>query len=418
MHLSSEVSSTTNGLGHEAPSSSYGGSGLPSQPLTAELLAERTLEGLLADHPGELVKTGSPHVVCTVLPPHWRSNKTLPVAFKVVALGDVGDGTLVTVRAGNDENCSAELRNCTAVMKNQVAKFNDLRFVGRSGRGKSFTLTIMLATSPPQVATYQKAIKVTVDGPREPRSKTRHHGFHPFHFGPRFAPDPLMGSLPFKLSGIAHQLAGLPGGEWGALARHYPPPILPSHAHFTPHVLPSTHAQHPHVPPPPHETDVASENPTTMNAHSTTSPVNSRPSSPQDDDISVTASSSPPPDDRPGAFTSVTRSRKPLQPLPAPSSLFHSALAAQLFLNSPLLPTPPAWLYSQLYGGYDWWLRPTPPQEDSNSSPDREDEGASTLSGVAKKRAACPEWSDQGVRTRSKSLITQERRPVDVWRPY
>lgn len=63
MHLSSEVSSTTNGLGHEAPSSSYASNGLPSQPLTAELLAERTLEGLLADHPGELVKTGSPHVV-------------------------------------------------------------------------------------------------------------------------------------------------------------------------------------------------------------------------------------------------------------------------------------------------------------------------------------------------------------------
>ena len=62
MHLSSEVSSTTNGLGHEAPPSSYGNA-LPSQPLTAELLAERTLEGLLADHPGELVKTGSPHVV-------------------------------------------------------------------------------------------------------------------------------------------------------------------------------------------------------------------------------------------------------------------------------------------------------------------------------------------------------------------
>jgi tRNA A37 threonylcarbamoyladenosine modification protein TsaB len=54
----------------------------------------------------------------------------------VVALGDVLDGTLVTVRAGNDENYCAELRNCTAVMKNQVAKFNDLRFVGRSGRGK------------------------------------------------------------------------------------------------------------------------------------------------------------------------------------------------------------------------------------------------------------------------------------------
>lgn len=74
--------------------------------------------------------------VCTVLPTHWRSNKTLPIAFKVVALGEVMDGTLVTVMAGNDENFSGELRNCTAVMKNQVAKFNDLRFVGRSGRGE------------------------------------------------------------------------------------------------------------------------------------------------------------------------------------------------------------------------------------------------------------------------------------------
>lgn len=74
--------------------------------------------------------------MCTTLPTHWRSNKTLPGAFKVVALGEVNDGTLVTVMAGNDENFCGELRNHTAVMKNQVAKFNDLRFVGRSGRGK------------------------------------------------------------------------------------------------------------------------------------------------------------------------------------------------------------------------------------------------------------------------------------------
>lgn len=156
-----------------------------------------------------------------------------------------------------------------------------------------------------------------------------------------------------------------------------------------------------------------------MHPHSTTSPANSRPSSPQDDDdISVTASISPPPDDRPGAFTSVARARKPVQPLPAPSSLFHSALAAQLFLNSPLLPTPPAWLYSQIYGGYDWWLRPPPPQEDSNnSSPEREEEAGSNTSDAGKKRPVSPEWTDQ-VRTRSKSLITSERRPVDVWRPY
>ncbi|XP_066573396.1 runt-related transcription factor 3 isoform X1 [Amia ocellicauda] len=129
----------------------------------------RSVVEVLADHAGELVRTDSPNFLCSVLPSHWRCNKTLPVAFKVVALGDVPDGTLVTVMAGNDENYSAELRNASAVMKNQVARFNDLRFVGRSGRGKSFTLTITVFTSPPQVATYHRAIKVTVDGPREPR---------------------------------------------------------------------------------------------------------------------------------------------------------------------------------------------------------------------------------------------------------
>ncbi|XP_059616580.1 runt-related transcription factor 2 [Phlebotomus argentipes] len=164
--------------------------------MTSDILAERTLGDFLSEHPGELIRTGSPLFVCTVLPPHWRSNKTLPVAFKVVALGDIGDGTMVTVRAGNDENYCAELRNSTAVMKNQVAKFNDLRFVGRSGRGKSFTLTITVSTSPPQVATYNKAIKVTVDGPREPRSKTRQQQQFHFAFGQRpfhFPTDPLSG---------------------------------------------------------------------------------------------------------------------------------------------------------------------------------------------------------------------------------
>jgi len=108
--------------------------------MTSDILAERTLGDFLTEHPGELIRTSSPLFVCTVLPPHWRSNKTLPVAFKVVSLGDIMDGTMVTVRAGNDENYCAELRNCTAVMKNQVAKFNDLRFVGRSGRGECFSI--------------------------------------------------------------------------------------------------------------------------------------------------------------------------------------------------------------------------------------------------------------------------------------
>lgn len=32
---------------------------------------------------GELVQTGSPNLLCSALPAHWRSNKSLPVAFKV-----------------------------------------------------------------------------------------------------------------------------------------------------------------------------------------------------------------------------------------------------------------------------------------------------------------------------------------------
>jgi runt-related transcription factor len=63
---------------------------------------------------------------------------------QVVALDEIEDGTVVTIKAGNDENFCGELRNCTAIMKNQMAKFNDLRFVGRSGRGKSIFVSLYL----------------------------------------------------------------------------------------------------------------------------------------------------------------------------------------------------------------------------------------------------------------------------------
>lgn len=151
---------------------------------------------MLQEYHGELVQTGSPVIYCSVLPTHWRSNKSLPCAFKVVALDDIQDGTEVIIRAGNDENFNPELRNSTAIMKNGVAKFNDLRFVGRSGRGKSFSITITIRASitsspicptPDQIATYNKAIKVTVDGPREPRSKQSKFTYYrtTFHLIPK-----------------------------------------------------------------------------------------------------------------------------------------------------------------------------------------------------------------------------------------
>ncbi|KAL1396391.1 hypothetical protein pipiens_002708 [Culex pipiens pipiens] len=173
---------------------------------------ERMVMEAQQEYPGELVRTGSPYFLCSALPNHWRSNKTLPAAFKVVCLGDVCDGTMVTIKAGNDENFCSELRNCTAVMRNQVAKFNDLRFVGRSGRGKSFTLTITVSTTPPQVTTYTKAIKVTVDGPREPRSKTNTPQLRPppLH---RFLEQPAFSHFParFNSTGSSAGIGGASG---------------------------------------------------------------------------------------------------------------------------------------------------------------------------------------------------------------
>lgn len=74
MHLSTEVTSTTN---HQMSSmesknsSSDNNNQNKNDPaktnnngfLTAQELAERTIDSLLAEHPGELVRTGSPHIV-------------------------------------------------------------------------------------------------------------------------------------------------------------------------------------------------------------------------------------------------------------------------------------------------------------------------------------------------------------------
>ncbi|XP_073338098.1 runt-related transcription factor 2 [Pagrus major] len=146
----------------------------PAPSPTNHQLEDQEVRALLHQRstapPRGLVQTDSPNFLCSSLPKHWRCNKTLPRAFTVVALGnDVPDGVVVTVMAGNEDNSSAELRNATATMKQGYAHFNDLRFIGRSGRGKSFTISINVLTSPPQIATLHRAIKVTVDGQRLPR---------------------------------------------------------------------------------------------------------------------------------------------------------------------------------------------------------------------------------------------------------
>ena len=45
---------------------------------------ESLLTTVHTNHPAELIRTGAPDILCSVLPTHWRSNKSLPVVFKVV----------------------------------------------------------------------------------------------------------------------------------------------------------------------------------------------------------------------------------------------------------------------------------------------------------------------------------------------
>lgn len=74
MHLATEVSSTTNhqmsSMDTKAAANDNNNQNKTDPPktnssgyLTAQELAERTIDSLLAEHPGELVRTGSPHIV-------------------------------------------------------------------------------------------------------------------------------------------------------------------------------------------------------------------------------------------------------------------------------------------------------------------------------------------------------------------
>uniref|UniRef100_A0A914YAY4 Runt domain-containing protein n=1 Tax=Panagrolaimus superbus TaxID=310955 RepID=A0A914YAY4_9BILA len=129
-------------------------------------------------------KTGSPNILCTTLPSHWRSNKSLPSPFVVLLLSPVADGTKVTVTAGNEENDTADVKNHVAEVTKQVARFSDLRFVGKSGRGKNFNLTITIHHHNfREITVVPSVIKVTVDGPRDSRnaSKCHYNPFNDFH---------------------------------------------------------------------------------------------------------------------------------------------------------------------------------------------------------------------------------------------
>jgi hypothetical protein len=122
---------------------------------------------------GDIYETQVAGVRCTRLPEFLRAKKNLGAPFCVYVSAESNfapDNTKVTVSAGNAKNPDAEMRNNVAYLKNGIAEFKDLRFVGKSGRGSRFNVYIRFDTSPEaKLVTYANAIKVTVDGPRPAR---------------------------------------------------------------------------------------------------------------------------------------------------------------------------------------------------------------------------------------------------------
>ena len=118
----------------------------------------------------EIYQTENENVKCTKLPEFIRAKMYLGGSFCVYfSKNYVQDGTQVFIQAGNSVNSNAELKNNESCVKDDIAEFKDLRFLGKSGRGRKFNVYIIIKTDPEQIIVYPNAIKVTVDGPRPPR---------------------------------------------------------------------------------------------------------------------------------------------------------------------------------------------------------------------------------------------------------
>ncbi len=66
---------------------------------------------------------------------HWRKNKSLRFILRTKNEIEIKSNTRVVILAGNDYNPSATLKNNISWFRGNQAEFNDLRFLGVSGRG-------------------------------------------------------------------------------------------------------------------------------------------------------------------------------------------------------------------------------------------------------------------------------------------
>jgi hypothetical protein len=88
----------------------------------------------------EITATNHPLVYCSKLPEFWRARKYLGGPFCVYfnASLSIPNGCLVTLSASSYRNRDAELVNFRSIVFNNIATFQDLRFIGKSGRGIYF----------------------------------------------------------------------------------------------------------------------------------------------------------------------------------------------------------------------------------------------------------------------------------------
>jgi hypothetical protein len=90
----------------------------------------------LLDEGPSIVDTSNDRVKCTKLPDFIRAKKRLYFPFEVYfEKGLVQDGCIVKLNASSKKNPGGELKNNVAAVSNGKATFEDLRFLGKSGRG-------------------------------------------------------------------------------------------------------------------------------------------------------------------------------------------------------------------------------------------------------------------------------------------
>ena len=85
----------------------------------------------------ELKSTEDPSVFVTGLPKFSRANKFIGNYYVYVAHNKIPDGTLVIIKAYSEKTGWGQMKNNTSVLRNGVAFFEDMRFVGKSGRSMS-----------------------------------------------------------------------------------------------------------------------------------------------------------------------------------------------------------------------------------------------------------------------------------------